>query len=43
MNYPVDTLILAPDDIDLTRSPLAGQLGEETYVLGAFNAFGILS
>ena len=37
MNYPVDTLILVPDDIDLTRSPLAGQLAEETYVLGAFN------
>jgi len=37
VNYPVDTLILVPDDIDLTRSPLAGQLAEETYVLGAFN------
>ncbi len=37
MTYPVDTLILVPDDIDLTRSPLAGQFDEETYVLGAFN------
>ena len=37
MSYPVDKLVLVPDDIDLTRSPLAGQLGVETYVLGAFN------
>ena len=27
----------SPDDIDLSRSPLAGQLDAETYVLGAFN------
>lgn len=37
MTFPVDKLILTPDDIDLSRSPLAGQLGVETYVLGAFN------
>jgi len=37
MTYAVDRLVLVPDDIDLARSPLAGQLGEETYVLGAFN------
>ena len=37
MRHTVDQLILVPDDIDLSRSPLAGQLGEETYVLGAFN------
>lgn len=37
MSYAVDKLILTPDDIDLSRSPLAGQLGVETYVLGAFN------
>lgn len=36
-SHPVDRLILGPDDIDLSRSPLAGQLGVETYVLGAFN------
>ncbi|WP_347303245.1 glycosidase [Croceibacterium sp. TMG7-5b_MA50] len=36
MSFAVDTLILTPDQIDLTRSPLAG-LGAETYVLGAFN------
>jgi predicted GH43/DUF377 family glycosyl hydrolase len=37
MNYAVDQLVLVPDDIDLKRSPLAGQLGVDTYVLGAFN------
>ncbi len=35
--YAIDRLVLVPDDIDLSRSPLAGQLGEDTYVLGAFN------
>jgi len=35
--FPIDRLILGPDDIDLTRSPLAGQFEAETYVLGAFN------
>lgn len=35
--YPVDRLVLSPDDIDLSRSPLAGHLDAETYVLGAFN------
>ena len=33
----LDHLILTPRDIDLSRSPLAGQLGAESYVLGAFN------
>jgi predicted GH43/DUF377 family glycosyl hydrolase len=37
MTYAVDKLVLVPDDIDLSRSPLAGQLDAETYVLGAFN------
>lgn len=37
MGFDVDQLVLVPDDIDLARSPLAGQLGVETYVLGAFN------
>jgi predicted GH43/DUF377 family glycosyl hydrolase len=37
MSYAVDRLVLTPDDIDLGRSPLAGRLGAETYVLGAFN------
>jgi predicted GH43/DUF377 family glycosyl hydrolase len=37
MKCDVDRLILVPDDIDLSRSPLAGQLHAETYVLGAFN------
>jgi predicted GH43/DUF377 family glycosyl hydrolase len=35
--YDIDRLVLAPDDIDLSRSPLAGRLDAETYVLGAFN------
>jgi predicted GH43/DUF377 family glycosyl hydrolase len=37
MKFSVDALVLTPDDIDLSRSPLAGQLDVETYVLGAFN------
>lgn len=37
MTYAVDKLILVPDDIDLARSPLAGQFDAETYVLGVFN------
>src|ERR1700761_2631516 len=35
--HDVDRLVLTPDDIDLSRSPLAGCLDAETYVLGAFN------
>lgn len=35
--FPHDRLILTPHDIDLSRSPLAGQFAAETYVLGAFN------
>lgn len=37
MDFPADHLIFAPNDVDLARSPLAGLIGEETYVLGAFN------
>ena len=37
MSHPIDKLVLTPDDIDLSRSPLAGHLDAETYVLGAFN------
>jgi predicted GH43/DUF377 family glycosyl hydrolase len=37
MSFAVDRLVLTPDDIDLSRSPLAGRLDAETYVLGAFN------
>ena len=32
-----DFLILAPEDVDLARSPLAGRIAAETHVLGAFN------
>lgn len=33
----LDKLILDPRDIDLARSPLAGKLDAETFILGAFN------
>ncbi|RZM32026.1 MAG: glycosidase, partial [Sphingomonas sp.] len=32
-----DQLVFTPADIDLSRSPLTGKVGAETYVLGAFN------
>ncbi|MGX7952068.1 glycoside hydrolase family 130 protein [Tsuneonella sp. HG249] len=32
-----DQLVFRPDDVDLARSPMAGQIDAETYVLGAFN------
>lgn len=35
--YAHDRIIFGPDDVDLSRSPLAGHLDTETYVLGAFN------
>jgi predicted GH43/DUF377 family glycosyl hydrolase len=35
--YEIDRLVIVPDDIDLSKSPLAGHLDAETYVLGAFN------
>ena len=35
--FPFDQLVFCPDDVDLSRSPMAGQLDAETYVLGAFN------
>lgn len=35
--FPVDQLVLCPDEVDLSRSPMAGALDAETYVLGAFN------
>lgn len=36
-SFSVDRLVFGPDDVDLDRSPLAGQFDAETYVLGAFN------
>ncbi|WP_336964771.1 glycosidase [Sphingobium aquiterrae] len=36
MPHLIDRLVITPEDIDLSRSPLAG-LGAQTYVLGAFN------
>jgi predicted GH43/DUF377 family glycosyl hydrolase len=35
--YEIDQLVIVPDDIDLSKSPLAGHLDVETFVLGAFN------
>ena len=35
--HPADRLVFTPDDVDLARSPLAGQFDDETFVLGAFN------
>ena len=35
--FPQDRLVLSPRDIDLARSPLAGQFEAETFILGAFN------
>ncbi len=32
-----DRIVFAPDDVDLTRSPLRRDMSEPTYVLGAFN------
>ncbi|MEP9402495.1 glycosidase [Sphingomonas sp. VNH70] len=32
-----DRIVFAPDDVDLTRSPLRRDIAEPTYVLGAFN------
>ncbi len=37
MNFAIDRLVFVPDDVDLARSPLAGQFDAETYVLGVFN------
>ena len=37
MKFETDRLLLVPDDIDLSKSPLQGHLDAETYVLGAFN------
>lgn len=37
MTFATDRLIFTPHDVDLSRSPLAGRIDAETYVLGAFN------
>jgi len=36
-DFSHDSLVFGPGDVDLSRSPLAGHLDAETYVLGAFN------
>ena len=37
MSHFFDSLVFTPDDVDLARSPMAGKIDAETYVLGAFN------
>lgn len=37
MIIEVDRVVFSPADVDLTRSPLAGKIDADTYVLGAFN------
>src|ERR1700761_6778715 len=37
MTFPFDAIVFSPRDVDLSRSPLAGKVDAETYVLGAFN------
>jgi len=37
MTFPFDRLVFSPRDVDLARSPLAGMVDAETYILGAFN------
>ncbi len=37
MSFAIDRLVFTPRDVDLARSPLAGQIDAETYILGAFN------
>jgi predicted GH43/DUF377 family glycosyl hydrolase len=37
MRHAIDSLVFTPDDVDIRRSPLAGAIDAETYVLGAFN------
>lgn len=36
-DFSYDALVFTPHDVDLSRSPLAGRIDAETYVLGAFN------
>ncbi|MDB5712582.1 MAG: glycosidase [Sphingomonas bacterium] len=37
MTFAFNRLVFSPLDIELARSPLAGKIGAETYILGAFN------
>jgi beta-1,2-mannobiose phosphorylase / 1,2-beta-oligomannan phosphorylase len=37
VSFDVDRIVFSPHDVDLSRSPLAGRVDAETYVLGAFN------
>jgi predicted GH43/DUF377 family glycosyl hydrolase len=37
MTFAFNSLVFSPEDVDLARSPLAGKIDPETYILGAFN------
>jgi predicted GH43/DUF377 family glycosyl hydrolase len=37
MGFFFDSIVFDPRQVDMTRSPLAGRLGVETFALGAFN------
>ena len=37
MSFTFNRLVFSPRDVDLARSPLAGKVAAETYILGAFN------
>ncbi len=37
MTTQFDQLVFTPSDVDLARSPLAGKVAADTYILGAFN------
>src|SRR3546814_10675424 len=37
VSFLFDHFVLTPGDVDLARSPLAGRIDADTYVLGAFN------
>ena len=36
-DFPFDHLVFTPHDVDLARSPLAGKIDADTFVLGVFN------
>ncbi len=37
MGFPFDKILFAPSDVDTQKLPVGQTIGEETYVLGAFN------
>ena len=37
MKFREDKIVLSPNDIDLSFSPIQKSTGEDTFILGAFN------